>query len=142
MCRVLLLKPVTPSREITGCDHARLSRMASSDYDITNYLRELTLTGVTLLNKDLGRGAYGRVFTVSYQGITYAAKEIHSLLIDYANQEEKQTIKRNFLRECYYCSKATPNKFPVSRPELMQNSMRAGGPFPLFHYFLSGSETS
>ena len=27
---------------------------------------------------------------------------------------------------------ATPNKFPVSRPELMQNSMRAGGPFPLF----------
>ena len=36
--------------------------------------------------------------------------------------------------------KATPNKFPVSRPELMQNSMRAGGPFPLFHYFLNGSE--
>ena len=39
-------------------------------------------------------------------------------------------------------AKATPNKFPVSRPELMQNSMRAGGPFPLFHYFLNGSETS
>ena len=38
--------------------------------------------------------------------------------------------------------KATPNKFPVSRPELMQNSMRAGGPFPLFHYFLNGSEIS
>ena len=78
--------------------------MVSTD-EITNYLRELTLTGVTLLNEDLGRGAFGRVFTVSYQGITYAAKEIHSLLIDYANQEEKQTIKQNFLRECYYCSK-------------------------------------
>ena len=38
--------------------------------------------------------------------------------------------------------KATPNKFPVSRPELMENSMRAGGSFPLFHYFLNGSETS
>ena len=80
-------------------------RMASTDSDITNYLRELTLTGVSLLNKDLGRGAYGRVFTVSYQGISYAAKEIHPLLIDYANPEEKKTIKRNFLGECYYCSK-------------------------------------
>ena len=38
--------------------------------------------------------------------------------------------------------KATPNKFPVSRPELMEDSMRAGGPFSLFHYFLNGSETS
>ena len=79
--------------------------MASIDRDIANYLQDLTLAGVSLLDRDLGRGAYGRVFTVSHQGITYAAKEIHSLLITFANQEEKQTIKRNFLRECYYCSK-------------------------------------
>ena len=76
------------------------------DHDITNYLRDLTLPGVSLLDREeLGRGAYGRVFTVSYHGTTYAAKEIHSILIAFGNQEDKQTIKRNFLRECYYCSK-------------------------------------
>ena len=29
---------------------------------------------------------------------------------------------------------ATPNKFSVSRPGLRNICMRAGGPFPLFHY--------
>ena len=32
-------------------------------------------------------------------------------------------------------AKATPNKFPVSRPLLKYICMRAGGPFPLFHYY-------
>ena len=79
--------------------------MASNDRDITKYLQDLTLAGVSLLGRDLGRGAYGRVFAVSYDGTTYAAKEIHSILITFANQGEKQTIRENFLRECYYCSK-------------------------------------
>ena len=80
--------------------------MAAIDHDITNYLQDLALVGISLLDrKELGRGAYGRVFTVSYHGTTYAAKEIHLILIAFGNQEEKQTIKRNFLRECYYCSK-------------------------------------
>ena len=30
--------------------------------------------------------------------------------------------------------KATPNKFSVSRPGLRHICMRAGSPFPLFHY--------
>ena len=30
----------------------------------------------------------------------------------------------------------------ATRPELKQNGIRAGGPFPLFYYFLNGSETS
>ena len=30
--------------------------------------------------------------------------------------------------------KATPNKFSVSRPGFKHIYMRAGGPFPLFHY--------
>ena len=29
--------------------------------------------------------------------------------------------------------KATPDKFPVSRPDLRHICMWAGGPFPLFH---------
>ena len=79
--------------------------MASIDRDITNYLQDLILAGVSLLDRDLGRGAYGRVFTVSYRGTIYAAKEIHSILITFANQEDKLVIRRNFLQECYYCSK-------------------------------------
>ena len=77
--------------------------MASID-DITIALQNLTLTNVTPLDKELGRGAYGKVFMVKYCENIYAAKEIHSLLLEVANQEETQKIKNDFLRECYHCS--------------------------------------
>ena len=79
------------------------TKMASED--IASYLQDLTLKEVSFLGKELGVGAYGKVFTVQYRGTTYAAKEIHSILIHAASQEEKEIIKRNFLQECYYCSK-------------------------------------
>ena len=53
-------------------------KMASID-DITIALQNLTLTDVTPLDQELGRGAYGKVFTVKYREKIYAAKEIHSL---------------------------------------------------------------
>ena len=31
-------------------------------------------------------------------------------------------------------AKATPNKFPASRPDLNHFCMQVGSPFPLFHY--------
>ena len=62
--------------------------MASAD-DITVALRNLTLRDVTPLDQELGRGAYGKVFTVKYRGNVYAAKEVHSLLLELANSEEK-----------------------------------------------------
>ena len=110
--------------------------MASED--IASYLQDLTLKEVSLLGKELGTGAYGKVFTIQYRGTTYAAKEIHSILIRVANQEEKETIKRNFLQECYYCSKLChPNivsfigvyypdeesVLPVMVMELMEDSL-------------------
>ena len=79
--------------------------MASVNDNITSRLQDLTLKDVSLLGKELGIGAYGKVFTVQYRGNTYAAKEIHSILIGEASQEEKEAVKRNFLRECHYCSK-------------------------------------
>lgn len=80
--------------------------MAVSTNDLTNALRSLTLTGFSPLDEEeLGRGAYGRVFKVKHKGKVCAAKEIHALLIDLANAEEKQKIKNDFLRECYICSK-------------------------------------
>lgn len=77
--------------------------MASLD-DITVALRNLTLTNVARLDQELGRGAYGKVFTVKYREKIYAAKEVHSLLLEMANPEEKRRIKNTCLRECYHCS--------------------------------------
>ena len=111
--------------------------MASID-DITVALQNLTLTDVTPLDQELGRGAYGKVFTVKYREKIYAAKEIHSLLLEVANPEEKRKIKNTFLRECYHCSLLShPNivrfigvyypksnsVFPVMMMELMAESL-------------------
>ena len=112
-------------------------KMASID-DITAALQNLTLTNVTPLDQELGRGAYGKVFTVKYCENTYAAKEIHSLLLEAANPEEKRKMKNTFLRECYHCSLLShPNivrfigvyyperssLFPVMMMELMGESL-------------------
>ena len=111
--------------------------MASID-EVTAALQDFTLTGVTPLGQELGRGAYGRVFTVKYREKIYAAKEIHLLLLEVANPEERQVIKNAFLRECYRCSLLRhpnivrfvavyyPDRksiFPVMMMELMEESL-------------------
>ena len=53
--------------------------MASKD--LSDQLKDLTLEDVIPQNKELGRGAYGKVFTVDYLGLSCAAKEIHSLYL-------------------------------------------------------------
>ena len=63
---------------------------------------ELTLVNVEDLNKELGRGAYGRVFSVNYCGTVCAAKEIHSILLSGA--EGPEWMSNTFLHECYQCS--------------------------------------
>ena len=68
-------------------------------------LNEVSLTGVEQVGQELGRGAYGRVFTVKYNGELCAAKEIHPLLIDEGvSTEEREAIKRDFVKECLCCS--------------------------------------
>ena len=76
--------------------------MASKD--LNDQLKDLTLEDVIPQNKELGRGAYGKVFTVDFLGLPCAAKEIHSLLIDGVSPEEKKAIKDGFIRECYHSS--------------------------------------
>ena len=98
----MAVQDLGPSR--TTRMHKAASSKTSID-TISKALQELVLTGVTSLEQpELGRGAYGKVFTVRYCGTDYAAKEIHSLLVESANPEEKQDMKNNFLRECYNCS--------------------------------------
>ena len=76
--------------------------MASKN--LSDQLKDLTLETVVPLNKELGRGAYGKVFTVNHLGLSCAAKEIHSLLLDGVSPEEKKAIKDGFMRECYHSS--------------------------------------
>ena len=63
-------------------------------------LSSLILYGVDSTGKDIGRGAYGRVFEVDYEGMICAAKEIHALLLQSAYPDELKKIKDNFLSEC------------------------------------------
>ena len=63
------------------------------------------LKGVTPLNrKELGRGAYGKVYAVKYCETVCAAKEIHSILIEDVGDTERRLTIESFLRECRQCS--------------------------------------
>ena len=106
--------------------------------DTNESLNQLALTGVKPYGRgEIGRGAYGRVYTVKYRGVVYAAKEIHELLLEMAGAEEARILRNNFIRECSQCSKLNhvnvvpllgiyyPKKqsFPVMVMELMHESL-------------------
>ena len=73
--------------------------MASSES-----IRGFVLKRVTSLNRELGRGAYGKVYTVKYCETVCAAKEIHSILIEDVGETERRRTIESFLRECRQCS--------------------------------------
>jgi len=66
----------------------------------TRVANDLTLNDVDPTEKEIGRGAYGRVFEVDYQGTLCAAKELHALLILHSQGEEFRKITTDFLNEC------------------------------------------
>ncbi|XP_065916215.1 uncharacterized protein [Dysidea avara] len=61
---------------------------------------DLILHGVNPTGKEIGRGAYGRVFEVDYQGTLCAAKEVHSVLLELSQAEGRRKITTDFLNEC------------------------------------------
>lgn len=68
------------------------------------------LSRIELLDQQLGRGAYGRVFAVKHRGTTFAAKEIHSTLMQHANAEERQKVLKQFIEQCKLSMRLThPN---------------------------------
>ena len=72
--------------------------MASDEF------KNLELKGIILINEELGRGAYGRVFAIKYCEMVCAAKEIHSILVEGVGEEEMHRTIGSFLRECHQCS--------------------------------------
>ena len=74
--------------------------------DISQQLKDMTFsvecTGESV-GKELGRGSYGRVYTVKCRGLLCAAKEVHSILLEGA-EEDQQCVKDRFLHECQRCN--------------------------------------
>ena len=66
----------------------------------TRVSADLILYDVNSTGKEIGRGAYGRVFEVDYQGSLCAAKEIHALLLQCSQDEGVPKITTDFLNEC------------------------------------------
>ena len=66
----------------------------------SNVADNWSLLEVNSTGKEIGRGAYGRVFEVNYEGTLCAAKEVHALLLEHAKGDNLQRIKDDFLREC------------------------------------------
>ena len=78
-----------------------LQRKMASDNDFQG----VVLKGVTKLDrKELGRGAYGRVYAVKYCGMICAAKEVHSILVEEVGDVEMRQTVESFMRECRQCS--------------------------------------
>ena len=70
------------------------------------YGSDIVLKGITPIeDKELGRGAYGRVYAVKYFQMVCAAKEIHSILVESVREAEKIQIVGSFIEECRQCSK-------------------------------------
>ena len=68
-------------------------------------LHRLKLTNVRTTGREIGRGAYGRVFEVHLCGTSCAAKEVHSNLIDNVSAREFEAVKQTFLTECINSSR-------------------------------------
>ena len=69
--------------------------------------RGLELKGIIELDREeLGRGgAYGRVYAVKYCNTVFAAKEIHSILVEGVGQVQMQRTIESFMSECQQCSR-------------------------------------
>ena len=72
------------------------------------------LSTVERTGKVLGNGAYGKVIEVRVHGMSCAAKEIHSILIENVTINEFESTKASFLSECSKSSRIVhPNVIQV-----------------------------
>jgi len=72
--------------------------------EVPDELKHVYLKGVQQTGRELGRGAYGRVFEVRYDNQVYAAKEVHQILVEGVSLEESETLKNSFVQECLRCN--------------------------------------
>lgn len=59
---------------------------------------------VQITGKTLGRGSYGKVSLVEYDGTLCACKQVRSSILHHADETEKTRLINDFLRECHIWS--------------------------------------
>ena len=67
-------------------------------------LKVLQLSGVTVEEKELGRGSYGVVVEVNVNGLKCAGKKLHPILLETSREECGQIIQQ-FVEECFQHSR-------------------------------------
>ena len=81
-------------------DCSKRYQRSAQIYD--HFFLKIQTTGESV-GREIGRGAYGRVFTIKYCGLICAAKKIHSILVEGTGQHQNR-VREGFLRECQHCS--------------------------------------
>ena len=71
-----------------------------SKMDGDDVVKHLIITGVKFTDRELSYGASARVFAVEYNGITCAAKGIHSFILEGMSPDQISRMKQKFLQEC------------------------------------------
>ena len=79
-------------------DHLAIQPAMTST--VPSDLGSLILHRVDPTGKEIGCGAYGRVFEVDYEGTLCAAKEVHAILLQHAQGNNLRKIIDDFLNEC------------------------------------------
>ena len=95
---LLFCSVITPNFQKIS-DHTSAGNIIMTS-SLSTSLGSLNLHEVNPTGKEIGRGAYGRVFEVDYEGTLCAAKEVHALLLQYAQGDNLRKIIDNFLNEC------------------------------------------
>ena len=64
----------------------------------SSVLAGMLLIGIEPTCEETGKGGNGVMYKVSWNGTICAVKQIHSVLLEYANPEELQSLSQNFLQ--------------------------------------------
>ena len=64
----------------------------------------LKISEVGETGEEIGRGAYGSVSRVEYYGVTCAAKEVHSILLEFVGPDERERMIESVMKECHLLS--------------------------------------
>ena len=86
-----------------SCDQLQIHLCQAAE--MGDDVEHLVITGVELTGYELGRGAYGKVFTAKYNGVTCAVKESHSAVLEGMTTAERHALNEGFMQECRQHSK-------------------------------------
>jgi len=75
-----------------------------ADKNYAKLMKPFVLHSVTTTGEEIGRGAYVRVFQVKYC-TKYAAREIHSQLLDFSSADSARELLHQFFSMCYLLSR-------------------------------------